>query len=112
MKKSSARSTPRPATNACRLSSTTFSPELGPAVRNRSPPSPLTPARRCSTSPEGCRCPTSEFYDDFLARQRLPAHDYHYVAYVHGDLNAANILVDAHHNVWVIDFFQAGPGTC
>jgi hypothetical protein len=36
--------------------------------------------------------------------------DYHYVAYVHGDLNAANILVDAHHNVWVIDFFQAGPG--
>jgi Ser/Thr protein kinase RdoA (MazF antagonist) len=32
------------------------------------------------------------------------------VAYVHGDLNAANILVDAHHNVWVIDFFHAGPG--
>ena len=32
------------------------------------------------------------------------------MAYVHGDLNAANILVDAHHNVWVIDFFQAGPG--
>ncbi|HKA98418.1 MAG TPA: hypothetical protein VKD66_19310, partial [Streptosporangiaceae bacterium] len=27
-----------------------------------------------------------------------------------GDLNAANILVDAHHNVWVIDFFHAGPG--
>ena len=51
-----------------------------------------------------------EFYEDFLAHQRLPAHDYHYVAYVHGDLNAANILVDAHHNVWVIDFFHAGPG--
>ena len=41
-----------------------------------------------------------------------PAHDYHYVAYVHGDLNAANILVDAHHNVWVIDFFQPDPGMC
>jgi hypothetical protein len=32
------------------------------------------------------------------------------MAYVHGDLNAANILVDAHYNVWVVDFFQAGPG--
>jgi len=52
----------------------------------------------------------SGFYEDFLAHHRLPAHDYHYVAYVHGDLNAANILVDAHHNVWVIDFFHAGPG--
>jgi hypothetical protein len=50
------------------------------------------------------------FYEDFLAHHRLPVGDYHYVAYVHGDLNAANILVDAHHNVWVIDFFQAGPG--
>jgi Ser/Thr protein kinase RdoA (MazF antagonist) len=50
------------------------------------------------------------FYEDFLARHRLPVGDYHYVAYVHGDLNAANILVDAHHNVWVIDFFHAGPG--
>jgi protein-tyrosine phosphatase len=29
---------------------------------------------------------------------------------VHGDLNAANILVDAHDNVWVIDFFHAGRG--
>jgi protein-tyrosine phosphatase len=32
------------------------------------------------------------------------------VSYVHGDLNAANILVDAHDNVWVIDFFHAGRG--
>ncbi len=32
------------------------------------------------------------------------------MAYVHGDLNAANILIDSHHNVWVIDFFHAAPG--
>ena len=32
------------------------------------------------------------------------------MSYVHGDLNAANILVDAHDNVWVIDFFHAGRG--
>ena len=50
------------------------------------------------------------FYDEFLARTPLPTQDYHYVSYVHGDLNAANILVDAHDNVWVIDFFHAGRG--
>ena len=37
-------------------------------------------------------------------------NDHHYVSYVHGDLNAANILVDAHDNVWVIDFFHSAPG--
>src|SRR5262249_56562533 len=52
----------------------------------------------------------SGFYGEFLARTPLPKQDYHYVSYVHGDLNAANILVDAHDNVWVIDFFQAGRG--
>ena len=50
------------------------------------------------------------FYDEFLTRTPLPTQDYHYVSYVHGDLNAANILVDAHDNVWVIDFFHAGRG--
>ena len=50
------------------------------------------------------------FYEDFLGRHRVPAHDYHYVAYVHGDLNPANVLVDAHENVWVIDYSHAGPG--
>ena len=32
------------------------------------------------------------------------------MSYVHGDLNAANILVDAQDNVWVIDFFHSAPG--
>ena len=50
------------------------------------------------------------FYEDFLTDPALPASDYHFVSYVHGDLNAANILVDGHDNVWVIDFFHAGPG--
>src|SRR5262249_41244183 len=51
-----------------------------------------------------------DFYEKSLANLALPKHDYHYVSYVHGDLNAANILVDSHQNVWVIDFFQAGRG--
>ena len=40
----------------------------------------------------------------------MPDGDHHYVSFVHGDLNAANILVDDRGNVWVIDFFHSGPG--
>jgi protein-tyrosine phosphatase/nicotinamidase-related amidase/aminoglycoside phosphotransferase (APT) family kinase protein len=88
-----------------------FSPELGPAVRNSVAAVAADSRQKVLDFPGGMSLPNvCEFYDDFLAHHRLPAHDYHYVAYVHGDLNAANILVDAHYNVWVIDFFQAGPG--
>ncbi len=31
-------------------------------------------------------------------------------AWVHGDLNGANIVIDGQHNVWLIDFFHTGPG--
>jgi nicotinamidase-related amidase/aminoglycoside phosphotransferase (APT) family kinase protein len=88
-----------------------FSPGLGPAVR--ASVAAVTPAsgQKVLDFPGGMSLPNvCEFYEDFLAHHRLPVGDYHYVAYVHGDLNAANILVDAHHNVWVIDFFNAGPG--
>jgi len=88
-----------------------FSPGLGPAVR--ASVAAITPAsgQKVLDFPGGMSLPNvCQFYEDFLARHRLPVHDYHYVAYVHGDLNAANILIDAHHNVWVIDFFHAGPG--
>jgi nicotinamidase-related amidase/aminoglycoside phosphotransferase (APT) family kinase protein len=88
-----------------------FSSGLGPAVRKSV--AAVTPGsgQKVLDFPGGMSLPNvCEFYEDFLAHHPLPAHDYHYVAYVHGDLNAANILVDAHHNVWVIDFFHAGPG--
>ena len=88
-----------------------FSPGLGPAVRNSV--AALTPDSRQKVLefPGGMSLPNvCGFYEDFLAHHRLPVGDYHYVAYVHGDLNAANILVNGHHNVWVIDFFHAGPG--
>ena len=88
-----------------------FSSERAPAVR--ASVAAVTPdsGRKMLDFPGGMSLPNvCGFYEDFLAHQRLPAHDYHYVAYVHGDLNAANILVDAHHNVWIIDFFHAGPG--
>lgn len=49
------------------------------------------------------------FYEREL--QRLPRlARAHYFAWVHGDLNGANILVDAPGNVWMIDFFHAHRG--
>lgn len=34
----------------------------------------------------------------------------HYMSYVHGDLNGANIIIDAQENVWLIDFFHTHRG--
>ncbi len=88
-----------------------FSPELGPTVRSSVASVTAGSRQQMLDFPGGLSLPNvCAFYEDFLIRRPLPAHDYHYVSYVHGDLNAANILVDAHHNVWVIDFFHAGPG--
>lgn len=33
-----------------------------------------------------------------------------FVSYLHGDLNGANIIVDAQENVWLIDFFHTHKG--
>lgn len=49
-----------------------------------------------------------DFYARFLAGF-VPPPEHRYVAVVHGDLNGANILVDARDNVWVIDWFHAAP---
>jgi nicotinamidase-related amidase/aminoglycoside phosphotransferase (APT) family kinase protein len=67
--------------------------------------------RKVLTFPGGLELPNvCAFYEDLLTRPAPPASDYHYVSYVHGDLNAANVLIDGHDNVWVIDFFHAGLG--
>jgi protein-tyrosine phosphatase/nicotinamidase-related amidase len=88
-----------------------FSPELGPTIRQNVAAVTGSVSQKTLNFPGGLSLPNvCDFYDDFLVRHQLPANDYHYVAYVHGDLNAANILVDAHHNVWLIDFSHAGPG--
>ena len=88
-----------------------FSPDLAPAVRASVAAVAAHPERKELEFAGGVALPNvCEFYEHFVADHALPTHDYHYVSYVHGDLNAANILVDARHNVWVIDFFHAGPG--
>jgi protein-tyrosine phosphatase/nicotinamidase-related amidase len=86
-----------------------FSADKAPHVRAAVAPLVPDATRTTLEFPGGLELPNvCGFYEEFLARSPLPAQDYHYVSYVHGDLNAANILVDAHDNVWVIDFFHTG----
>ncbi len=50
------------------------------------------------------------FYEDDLAHLREENAASHYTAYVHGDLNGRNIIIDGQKNVWLIDFFHTQPG--
>lgn len=50
------------------------------------------------------------FYENWLAGQTAPPGENHYLSYVHGDLNGANVLIDGRENVWLIDFFHTGRG--
>lgn len=89
-----------------------FSPQWAPRIRQRLQDllgaSPLAPML---TLPGGIECPNlCLFYEQELAtlpRQRM---DSCFVAYIHGDLNGANIIIDDHENVWTIDFFHTHRG--
>ena len=48
----------------------------------------------------------AHFYAQTLASLPARAQDSFYQAYVHGDLNGQNIILDGHRNVWLIDFFH------
>lgn len=50
------------------------------------------------------------FYERELDRLPQNRSDTTYFAYVHGDLNGANIIIDHHENVWLIDFFHTSRG--
>jgi len=50
------------------------------------------------------------FYRDDLPKLATRAISSAYFSYIHGDLNGANIIIDTHDNVWLIDFFHTGPG--
>jgi protein-tyrosine phosphatase len=52
----------------------------------------------------------ADFYGRDLDALPRSFGESHFVAYVHGDLNGANILVDARDNVWLIDFFHTHRG--
>jgi protein-tyrosine phosphatase/nicotinamidase-related amidase len=50
------------------------------------------------------------FYEQDLADILPLANGSSYFSYVHGDLNGANIVIDAQDNIWLIDFYHTGPG--
>lgn len=57
------------------------------------------------TAPNVCR-----FYDETLRNLPGRAADQIYQSWMHGDLNGANIILDRHRNVWLIDFFHTHRG--
>ncbi|MBX7058766.1 MAG: isochorismatase family protein [Leptospirales bacterium] len=50
------------------------------------------------------------FYERDLPELKESYAAPHFTSYLHGDLNGANILVDASQNVWLIDFFHTHRG--
>ena len=50
------------------------------------------------------------FYSEVLPELTPERRDTSYFAFVHGDLNAANIILDGQQNVWLIDFFHTHRG--
>ncbi len=60
---------------------------------------------------EGISIPNvCNFYEVHLQNLTESNSPSHYVSYLHGDLNGANIIVDAQENVWLIDFFHTHKG--
>lgn len=63
------------------------------------------------TLPTGQEFPNPyRFYKYDLQEVFSRANGSTFFSYVHGDLNGANIIVDAHENVWLIDFFHTHRG--
>lgn len=50
------------------------------------------------------------FYTQDLKLRNNKLQYSHYMSYIHGDLNGANIILDGHENVWLIDFFHTHRG--
>ena len=90
-----------------------YQPKYAPGVRRRVE---ALLGRSVGEDPEveiipGVRVPNvCMFYERDLNELRDAPEAAHYVAYVHGDLNGANILLDDSDNVWLIDFFHTHRG--
>ena len=89
-----------------------FSPQWAPSVRDRVEAILGTAAEgRTVRLPNGQELPNvCLFYEETLVELLPLALGSSYFAYVHGDLNGANIIIDAQSNVWLIDFFHTHRG--
>jgi nicotinamidase-related amidase len=93
------------------LSYYAFAPEWAPGVRARVQEllGAMANERELALPFERSAPNIADFYEATLAT--LPrSNRSHYIAHVHGDLNGANIIVDAQGNVWLIDFFHSHRG--
>lgn len=52
----------------------------------------------------------AKFYNNDIDGLKGQVVQSHYQSYLHGDLNGANIIIDAQDNVWLIDFFHTHRG--
>ncbi len=89
-----------------------FQPQFAPSVRN-SVESVLGKKAIGETLilSNGKECPNPcVFYEQDLEEILPLATGSSYFSYVHGDLNGANIVIDAQDNIWLIDFFHTGRG--
>ena len=89
-----------------------FKPDLAPHVR-KAVETVLGQAAEGETLtlPNGQKFPNPcLFYESDLAEILPLAAGSSYFSYVHGDLNGANIIIDSHDNVWLIDFFHTHRG--
>lgn len=60
---------------------------------------------------EGKNCfNLAKFYNNDIDGLKGQVVQSHYQSYLHGDLNGANIIIDAQDNVWLIDFFHTHRG--
>ena len=89
-----------------------FSPQWAASVRDRVVEITGAPAHeRTVCLPGGREMPNIYwFYKETLAEILPLAAGSAYFSYLHGDLNGANIIVDAQDNVWLIDFFHTHRG--
>jgi len=63
------------------------------------------------TLPTGHEFPNPYIFNRDVLETLLPLNNRSsYFAYVHGDLNGANIMVDPQENIWLIDFFHTHQG--
>ncbi len=89
-----------------------FKPDLAPNVQKMVENVLGGPAEAPTLQlPTGQEFPNpTRFYKQNLSDVLPLAGGSSYFSYIHGDLNGANIIIDAQDNVWLIDFFHTHRG--
>lgn len=88
-----------------------FSSKYASGIRKKVEELTGKPANGTSLSLYGHQFPNvCDFYEKDLQALTETVPTPHYMSYIHGDLNGANIIIDAQGNVWLIDFFHTHKG--